>query len=91
MFVLIHHEVRDPATFWNIVAEEMEHLPEGLMLVQSLPARFGTAEFSLWETDQVGALKQFVESKLGLVSRSSYFPIDAGNAFGFPQVQAHHA
>ena len=91
MFVLIHHEVRDPATFWNIVTEEMEHLPAGLMLVQSLPARFGAAEFSLWETEQVDALQQFVDTKLGLVSRSTYFPIDAGNAFGLPHPEPHHA
>lgn len=84
MFVLIHHEVRDPATFWNIVTEEIEKLPEGIVLLQSLPSRFGTAEFSLWQTDRVEALQQFVDSKLNLVCHSTFIPIDAGNAFGLP-------
>src|SRR5690606_39648636 len=70
----------------DLVTEAMEHLPAGLMLVQSLPARFGAAEFSLWEAERVDALQQFVDTKLGLVSRSTYFPIDAGNAFGLPQI-----
>lgn len=84
MFVLIHHEVRDPATFWNIVTEEMDHLPDGLVLLQSLPSRFGTAEFSLWQTERMEELQRFVDSRLNLVCRSTYIPIDAGNAFGFP-------
>lgn len=88
MFVLIHHEVRDPATFWNIVTEEIERLPAGLVLLQSLPDHFGTAEFSLWQAEQLEALQKFVNEKLSLVSRSTFFPIEAANAFGLPHARS---
>jgi hypothetical protein len=84
MFVVIQHEVRDPATFWSIVADELDNLPDGLALLQSLPNQFGTTEFSLWKTDQMDTLQRFIEWKLGLVSRACFFPIHAGNAFGLP-------
>lgn len=88
MFVLIHHEVRDPATFWNIVSEEIDHLPDGLVLLQSLPDHFGTAEFSLWQAEHLDGLKKFVQEKLSLVSRNTFFQIEAANAFGLPQAHA---
>jgi len=84
MFVVIQHEVRDPATFWSIVSEEMDHLPDGIALLQSLPNEFGTTEFSLWKTEQMETLQAFVERKLGLVSQACFFPVHAGNAFGLP-------
>lgn len=86
MFVVIQHDVSDPATFWCIVAEEVEHLPDGLELLQSLPNEFGTTEFSLWKTETLEALQHFVEEKFTLVSRSALFPIHSGNAFGLPAV-----
>jgi hypothetical protein len=84
MFVVVEHEVTDPATFWCIVSEEVDHLPDGLELLQSLPNEFGTKEFSLWRTDTIEALQRFMEEKLALVSTSAMFPIHAGNAFGLP-------
>lgn len=86
MFVMIQHEVADPATFWAIVSEEMEHLPAGLTLLQSLPSRFGTTEFSLWQTDEMETLQHFVEGKLSLVSHNWFFPIHDANAFRLPVV-----
>ena len=84
MFVVIQHEVRDPATFWCVLSEEMEHLPSGLALIQSLPSSYGTTEFSLWAAESLEQLRPFVEEKLGLVCRNVLYPIDARNAFGLP-------
>ena len=87
MLVLIHHEVHDPATFWSIVAEEIEHLPGGITLLMSLPNRYATVEFSLWETLSLEVLQRLVDERVGHVSRNCFYPIEAANAFGLELVQ----
>ena len=84
MYVVIQHEVRDPATFWSLLTDEIEHLPDGVALIQSLPSHFGTTEFSLWKTERVDVLQPFIEEKLGLVSRNVLHAIDSANAYGLP-------
>lgn len=84
MFVVVHHQVRDPATFWSMVLDRLEQLPEGITMRQSLPTRDAAVEFSLWETLSVESLREFIEEDLRVVSTNTYYPIEAGNAVGLP-------
>lgn len=82
MFVLIHHEVSEPATFWSIISEEIEHLPAGTQLLLSLPNHHATVEFSLWTAESLESLQRWVDERVRDVSRNTFYPIEAANAFG---------
>lgn len=84
MFVVVHHQVRDPATFWSMVLDRLEQLPEGVRMRQSLPTRDATVEFSLWETLSLDLLRDFIEEELQVVSTNTYYAVEAGNAVGLP-------
>jgi len=90
MFVVIHHQVTDPATFWSIISEEIEHPPTGIELLLSLPNRHATVEFSLWNAESLESLQQWIEENVRHVSRNTFYPIEAANAFGLEFASGPH-
>lgn len=91
MFILIHHEVSEPATFWSIISEEIEHLPDGVALLFSLPNHLATVEFSLWQAESAEQLQAWVDERVRHVSRNTYHQIEAANAVGLELATAAHA
>jgi hypothetical protein len=72
MFVLVHHTVHDPATFWATAAAAMPKLPRELTLHQTLSASDGTLATCLWEADSVDAVRAFLEPAFGAASSNEY-------------------
>ena len=72
MFVLVHHTVHDPATFWSKASAAMPNIPSALTLHQTLSARDGTRATCLWEADSIDAVRDFLEPALGAESSNEY-------------------
>jgi len=72
MFVLVHHTVRDPATFWSTASAAMASVPRELTLHQTLAARDGTLATCLWEAASVDAVRAYLEPTFGAVSSNEY-------------------
>jgi len=68
MFVLVHHEVNDPGSFWSRSQQALGDLPAGFELHHCLSASDGTLATCLWSAPSVDAIQSFLE------------PIHAGNA-----------
>jgi hypothetical protein len=72
MFVLVHHIVQDPATFWSTASAAMPNIPSTMTLHHSLVAKDGTRATCLWEAASVDAVRAFLEPALGASSANEY-------------------
>lgn len=72
MLVQVRHVIGDSEAFWRIAAEGIAHTPDRLLLHQIASPSAGGDCACLWETDSVDRLRDFMESKVGHVSRNTY-------------------
>ena len=84
MYVAVHHQIDDPDTYWNIVREGAANLPAGISLHHCIPSPDGKQAMCVWEGDSLGAVKDFVESAVGSVSRNEYFEAEAREGVHLP-------
>jgi hypothetical protein len=85
MYVIVHHKISDPATFWFSVEAAMAEIPEGMQLRQLFPNADGSQCVCLWSADSVDTVKQLVESKVGHVSSNEYYEVGTEKAIGLPE------
>lgn len=71
MYVLVHHQVHDPRSFWSLVDQVLD-MPPGLTLHHTLSARDGTMATCLWEAESVDAVRDFLDPVLGTLSTNRY-------------------
>lgn len=84
MFVLVHHTVHDPATFWTSASAAMPNMPRELTLHQTLAARDGTLATCLWEAASVDAVRAFLEPALGAASANEYREAENRDGIAIP-------
>ena len=82
MYVMVHHQVSDPQKFMSIAQAEAGRLPQGLKLLASIPSMEGTRVTCLWEGASIDAVKGYLESKVGMVSKNEYLQADPSKVFG---------
>lgn len=82
MYVIVQHEISDPARVREITQAVV--LPPHLTLLQVLPDAAGTHQVCLWEADSEAAVREFVEPALAGVSANTYFAVAADRAMGLP-------
>jgi hypothetical protein len=87
MYIVVQHDISNPKTFWETAKSGMSNLPSGLKLHQVLPNEGGSKAVCLFEAGKVDEVKQYVEGKVGSVSRNVYFAVEAGNAVGLPSLK----
>jgi len=84
MYVGAHHHISDADTFWSTVRDGAANLPDGLALHHCLPDPSGSEAFCLWEGDSVDAVRDFVDSAVGSVSRNEFFEAEAKEGVNLP-------
>jgi hypothetical protein len=84
MYVLVHHNVRDPQNFWNTAEQAIPQIPEGLKLHHTLSDREGRIATCLWEADSVAAVRAFLEPALGEFSTNSYAEAENRDGIALP-------
>lgn len=72
MFVLIHHEIHDPAIFWSTAEEAIATIPDDLLLHTTISAADGTCATCVWEANSVARVREFVETALGAFATNRY-------------------
>jgi hypothetical protein len=87
MFILIDHDIRNPAKFQQC-AEKVFPLPDGLQVHLFLPATDFSRATCLYEADSVDRVRNFVDPLLGDSAKNTYVPIAAEHAMGLPERQA---
>ena len=82
MYVLVHHEVSNPASFWATV--EKTDIPAPFKLHHTLVAKDGTRATCLWEAESVDAVRDLVEPLLGSVSKNQYAQAENREGLAMP-------
>ena len=72
MYVLVHHDVSDPAGFWSNAQKGLANMPDHLVLHHTLSAKDGTRATCLWEAESVDAVRDFLEPLLGPTTKNEY-------------------
>ncbi|HEY9507652.1 MAG TPA: hypothetical protein VIQ27_16945 [Gemmatimonadales bacterium] len=74
MYVVVQHTITEPAVFWN--SADPNALPPEIKLHHTFPAADGSRAVCLWEAASVDAVREFLEPRLGRVSRNEYFAVE---------------
>lgn len=84
MYVVVHHTIKDPASFQTRGSQLRGDWPEGLAALQFLPAVNGQRAACVWEGTSVDAVREYIDGCLGDASSQEYFPVAEEHAFGLP-------
>lgn len=84
MFIVIEHEIHDPEAF-QVCAERVIPLPEGLHLHHFLPAPDLSCAWCLYEARSVRQLSDHIDGTLEDASAQRYFPVDEQHAIGLAE------
>ncbi|MEZ0332528.1 MAG: hypothetical protein ACAI18_00860 [Gemmatimonadales bacterium] len=82
MYVLVQHTISEPAVFWN--SADPRNTPPKVTLHHTFPTPDGTRAVCIWEAESVDAVRDFVEPRLGQVSRNEYFTVENREGFARP-------
>jgi hypothetical protein len=72
MYVLVHHNIRQPKEFWSRVQSVGDNFPPALTLHHTLSASDGTLASCLWEAPSVDAVRTFLEPVLADIASNEY-------------------
>ncbi len=82
MHVIAIHAISDPEKFWA-AAGELD-LPQGTALHSAIPNQDGSRAVCVWESDSVDTVRDFVETRVGDVSKNEYYEVNDQDAIGLP-------
>ena len=85
MYIVVKHNISNPAKFWETAQASMPSLPKDVKLHSTLPSREGSNAVCLWEANSIDAVKAAIEPLVGEISRNEYFEVDAKKAIGLPK------
>jgi hypothetical protein len=90
MYVIVEHEVNDPARFWKQAEQGVNALPSDLKLHHCFPTADGRRAVCLWEADSVRAVEEyFDESGLNQVSDNRFFGVENKEGVALPSSMQH--
>lgn len=84
MFVLVQHYVTDVHTFWAAVRHAVPTLPPYLRLHHCFPTKDGSHAVCVWEADSIRDVRSFLETYVGHVGRTLYFPVENAGGIAAP-------
>ena len=85
MYIVVKHNISNPAKFWETAQAAIPTLPKDMKLHSTLPNHEGSNAVCLWEANSIDAVKEAIEPLLGQISRNEYFEVDAKKAIGLPK------
>ena len=75
MYILVQHNISDPATTWSRAQAAMASLPDGLTLHLSIPTPDGRTAVCVWEADSIAAVKTYLDPTLGPAADNTYVEV----------------
>ncbi|MBR9989488.1 MAG: hypothetical protein KFH98_07020 [Gemmatimonadetes bacterium] len=85
MFVLVHHDVKQPEAFWARSQEALGNLPRELTLHHCLAAQDGTRATCLWEAASPEAVSAFLDPLHDGVADNEYRAAENSEGIAVPQ------
>jgi hypothetical protein len=84
MFIVVNHNIKNPAEFWASAQKSLPNLPEGGVkrVLQVLPSNDMTQASCLWEADSIEELDAYLRSKVADWSSETYYELKADAAMG---------
>jgi hypothetical protein len=73
MYVVVNHQINDPARFWATAESATAGLPKGLNVIHTLAAPDGRRAVCVWEADSVEAVRNFLDPATAGTARNEYF------------------
>lgn len=84
MYIIINHDIKDPAVFWGRAQEALPFLPENIKIHGVFPNSDGSKATCLWEADTMDNMRGYLEEQVGHVSHNEYMAVETANAMGLP-------
>jgi hypothetical protein len=84
MFIVVQHQIMDPATFWKDPENFIKTLPQNLKLHSVFGNKAGDVAVCLWECDSLNNLRSFLEKETMNISKNQYFEVDTQRSMGMP-------
>jgi hypothetical protein len=84
MYVLVEHFVTDPPAFWSDVRYALGSLPRFMTLHHCFPTPDGTRATCLWEAERLEDVRGYLESYLGPLARTLYYPVENAAGIALP-------
>lgn len=84
MFVLVHHVISDPKTFWKDPEQFLSSIPGHLKLHATYGISDGTRATCVWEGPSVESVRQLLDEYSRGIAKNEYLPIDEERAYGIP-------
>ncbi len=88
MFIIVQHQVKDPAHFFNDIPSVAQNAPPGVHPHLFCPAEDQTAAVCLWQADSVDSVRTYIDAVAGTASENTYLVVDEGFAIGLPTAPA---
>lgn len=86
MFVLVHHNIHQPDTFWPGALAGLGDMPSDLTLHQCLAAEDGTRATCLWEAPSIDKVNAFIDRiSGGDVVTNEYRTAENRDGIGVPK------
>lgn len=88
MFVLVHHNINDPESFWARAQAGLGDLPSDLTLHHCLAAQDATRATCLWEASSTEAVSDFLEPLIQGAAKNEYRAAENREGIAVPQQYA---
>lgn len=82
MYVLVQHDISEPAGFWG-KADSMQP-PAGTTLHHTFAAADGSRAVCVWESDSVDSVRDYLDGAVGRMARNEYFQVPNREGVVFP-------
>jgi hypothetical protein len=84
MYVVVEHNISDPAAFWSGAQQVIPNLPPALTLHHTFPSPDGAKAICVWEAASVEAVRTFLEPAVGAMSRNIYYQVPNREGVALP-------
>ena len=85
MLVIAHHFIQQPDAFWASAQQLISSIPQSLKLISVFPSKDLKTGTCVWEANNPGDVQNFLDSKLGSMSKNVCYEVNEEIAIGLPQ------
>ncbi len=87
MLVIAHHQILDTERFWSTTKAAGENPPSGFKLHLTYPSMNMQIGTCLWEVPSIGAIREFLDEKVGAASKNFFYEVNRKASIGLPTQQ----
>ena len=85
MFVIAHHFIQEPETFWTSASQAITAIPPHIKLHSVFPSKDLKTGTCIWEAPNAGEVQELVDRILGKMSKNVCYEVNEEVAIGLPQ------